>query len=584
MSDAKVPTNTQDRLLRRISAFVFISLGFTGIAAITSWFSYRGFQEVVNSQFRLSQLSQKIIYFDEVLTMSARMGALTADPVWENRYREFDPQLVSALEEAQRLAPAFFREQISKTESANIRLVELEQQAFTLTKQGNKEGAIALLFGKEYEDLKRTYSQSIASTLQSTEQVIVANLNSASTQTLIALMLSVITFPVLLGSWLTTLRLLRAYFQERQRIQIEIEQRQQDLEALNSQLQEKTKQLEIQESNARQTQELLQKRALELLLQVDPVSKGDLTVRATVTSDEIGTLADSYNAIIRSLRQIVSQVQTAAQSVSTTAVNSSQAVQAVVSDAERQTAFISSALSQVEEMLQSIQGVAVRAKQAEETVQLASQVVEIGDQSADKALAGITALKSTVTDTARKVERLGSSSEKITKVVKVIRNFAAQTNLLALNASIEAARAGEEGESFAVVAEKVRTLAQQSATATSEIEATVDEIQNQIQEVILAMTTGAQQAESGTKLVQEVRHTLTEITQASSQANKLVQEIAQAASQQSETSQVVSETMQTVAETTQMTTERSQMVAASIAQLLELAQALQTSISQFKLV
>ncbi len=584
MSTAKVPTNTQDRLLGRISAFVFISLGFTGIAAITSWFSYRGFQEVVNSQFRLSQLSQKIIYFDEVLTMSARMGAFTADPAWEKRYREFDPQLVSALEEAQRIAPAFFREQIAKTESANNRLVELERQAFNLSKQGNKEGAIALLFGKEYIDLKQTYSQSIASTLQSTEQVITDNLNSASNQTLIALILSAIAFPVLLGSWLTTLRLVKAYLQERQRIQREMEQQQQDLQALNRELEQKTQQLEAAEASARQKQELLQKRALELLLEVDPVSKGDLTVRATVTPDEMGTLADSYNSLIRSLRQIVSQVQTVAQYLASSAVSSSQAVQAVVSDAERQAAFIASALSQVQEMLHSIQGVAVRAKQAEETVQLANQVVEVGDQSADKALAGITALKNTVADTARKVERLGSSSEKITKVVKVIRNFAAQTNLLALNASIEAARAGEEGESFAVVAEKVRALAQQSASATSEIEATVEEIQSQIQEVVRAMTTGAQQAETGTKLVEQVRQTLTEITQASSQANKLVQEIAQAASQQSATSQVVSETMQTVAETTQMTAERSQTVAQSIAQLLELAQVLQSSISQFKLV
>jgi len=306
-------------------------------------------------------------------------------------------------------------------------------------------------------------------------------------------------------------------------------------------------------------------------------------VRATVTPDEIGTLADSYNAIIRSLRQIVSQVQTAAQSVSNTAVNSSQAVQAVVSDAERQTAFISSALAQVEEMLQSIQGVAVRAKQAEETVQLASQVVEAGDQSADRALAGITALKSTVTDTARKVERLGSSSQKITKVVKVIRNFAAQTNLLALNASIEAARAGEEGESFAVVAEKVRALAQQSAVATSEIEATVDEIQHQIQEVIVAMTAGAQQAETGTKLVEQVRQTLTEITQASSQANKLVQEIAQAASQKTATSQVVSAAMQTVAETVKDTSIESREVANSFKELLEVAKQLQVSVAQFKL-
>ncbi len=581
---AQATVDSQDRLLKRITAFVFISLGFTGIAAITSWLSYRGFQEVVNFQFRLSQLKQQIIYFDEVLTMSARVGALTGNPEWRERYKAFDAQLDTALEEAKRLAPAVFQEQLAQTETTHNRLVALERQAFTLASQGNRQEAIALVLSKEYEELKQTYSQGITAALQVLEQDIKNNLNSATTQNLVALLLSAITFPVLLGSWLTTLRLVKAYLQERQRIQREMEQQQQDLQALNRELEQKTQQLEAAEASARQKQELLQKRALELMLEVEPVSKGDLTVRATVTSDEVGTLADSYNSLIRSLRQIVSQVQTVAQSLASSAVSSSQAVQAVVSDAERQAAFISSALSQVQEMLHSIQGVAVRAKQAEETVQLANQVVEEGDQSADKALAGITALKNTVADTARKVERLGSSSEKITKVVKVIRNFAAQTNLLALNASIEAARAGEEGESFAVVAEKVRALAQQSASATSEIEATAEEIRNQIQEVILAMTTGAQQAETGTKLVEQVRQTLTEITQASSQANKLVQEIAQAASQQSATSQEVSETMQTMAETTQMTAERSQTVAQSIAQLLELAQVLQSSISQFKLV
>ena len=79
---------------------------------------------------------------------------------------------------------------------------------------------------------------------------------------------------------------------------------------------------QISEQEQREAKELLQKRALDLLMQVDPVSEGDLTIRATVTEDEIGTIADSYNATIESLRKIVSQVQTAATSVTkTTTVN-----------------------------------------------------------------------------------------------------------------------------------------------------------------------------------------------------------------------------------------------------------------------
>lgn len=344
-------------------------------------------------------------------------------------------------------------------------------------------------------------------------------------------------------------------------------------------------QTEIQSIAQRQRQEKeqLQRRALELLMQVDPVSRGDLTVRATVTSDEVGTLADSYNAIIRSLRQIVGDVQIAAQSVSVTAIDSTEAVQAVVADTNRQTLSLDEALEQISQMVASIQAVAQRAQQAEAKVQMTKQVVQVGDDSADRALEGINALKSTVSDTATKVERLGNSSEKITKAVKVIRNFAAQTNLLALNASIEAARAGEEGESFAVVAEKVRALAQQSASASNEIEAIVDDIQSQIQEVVIAMTTGAEQAETGTKLVRQVRQTLQEITTASNEADQLVQEIASAATAQTTTSQAVSATMRTVADTSQSTARRSQAVVVAFERLLSLADNLQSSIAQFKL-
>jgi methyl-accepting chemotaxis protein len=333
----------------------------------------------------------------------------------------------------------------------------------------------------------------------------------------------------------------------------------------------------------RQEKEQLQRRALELLMQVDPVSRGDLTVRATVTSDEVGTLADSYNSIIRSLRQIVGDVQSAAQSVSVTAIDSTEAVQAVVEDTNRQTQSLASALEQISDMVASIQAVAQRAQQAEAKVQMTKQVVLVGDNSADRALEGINALKNTVVDTATKVERLGNSSEKITKAVKVIRNFAAQTNLLALNASIEAARAGEEGESFAVVAEKVRALAQQSASASNEIESIVDDIQTQIQEVMTAMTAGAQQAETGTKLVRQVRQILQEITSASNEADQLVQEIASSATAQTTTSQAVSQTMRAVADTSQSTAQRSQAVVNAFERLLALAENLQASIAQFKL-
>lgn len=328
--------------------------------------------------------------------------------------------------------------------------------------------------------------------------------------------------------------------------------------------------------------ELLQKRALELLMEVDPVSQGDLTIRATVTPDEMGTIADSYNAIIRSLRQIVTEVQLASTSVASTATDNETAVSSLSEESKRQAAAMQSALDKLASMMDSIEGVAERAMKAERNVLLAAETLQAGDDAMNRTVSGISAIRETVSETSKKVKRLGEASQKISKVVSLIGDFAAQTNLLALNAAIEASRAGEEGRGFAVVAEEVRSLAQQSATATAEIEQLVEEIQAQTSAVSAAMEAGTEQVVTGTQLVEETREKLAQINQVSQQINDLVKEIAIAAASQSETSEVVTLTMREVADTVNTTSEQSEHVAASFNQLLKVAQDLQVSVSQFK--
>ena len=167
-------------------------------------------------------------------------------------------------------------------------------------------------------------------------------------------------------------------------------------------------------------------------------------------------------------------------------------------------------------------------------------------------------------------------------MVSLIKGFAAQTNLLALNAAIEAAKAGEEGQGFGVVAEEVRSLAQQSTSATSEIEQLVEEIQAQTNEVMLAMETGTDQVVAGTTLVAESRQKLSQINAVGNQIGQLVREIAQATTTQTAASSNVSATMQEVAAIADDTSKQSEIVANSFANLLKVAQELQVSVSQFK--
>lgn len=340
---------------------------------------------------------------------------------------------------------------------------------------------------------------------------------------------------------------------------------------------------QLAEQQERAARENLQRRALELLMEVDPVSQGDLTVRVKVAEDEIGTIADSYNATIESLRKLVTQVKTAATLVSSTTSDKDVSIQDLSKDASAQTKEITIALERIQGINNSIQAVASNAKAAETAVLRAVETVKAGDDAINLTVIGFQEIRDTVAETAKKVKRLGESSQKISKVVNVISNFADQTNLLALNASIEAAHAGEEGKGFAVVADEVRSLARQSAEATAEIEALVAEIQSETNEVVAAMESGTEQVVAGTKLVDTTRNSLFQIADASQEINQLVTAIAAATVEQSQDSEVVSQTMLQVAAISNKTATEADEVSTSFKDLLTVAQQLQTSVAKFKL-
>ncbi|TVQ08999.1 MAG: GAF domain-containing protein [Leptolyngbya sp. DLM2.Bin27] len=332
----------------------------------------------------------------------------------------------------------------------------------------------------------------------------------------------------------------------------------------------------------RQIKEGLQRSALQLLIDVDPVSQGNLTVRAKVTEDEIGTLADSYNATIANLRKIVVQVQDASRQVADTTDTNQTSVRTLAVSANQQATDMLAALDRVQEMSSSVQLVATNAEKAEAAVLQAEQTVAQGDDAMNRTVEGIMAIRETVADTAKKVKRLGESSQKISNVVNLISGFAAQTNMLALNASIEASRAGEGGKGFAVVAEEVRELARQSAEATTEIEKLVASIQTETNAVVTAMETGTEQVVTGTQLVDETRQSLNQITAVSQQISALVAAIADATVVQSQASDAVSETMTSVAATASQNSTAANQVSDAFIQLRSVAQALQEEVGRFK--
>ncbi len=348
------------------------------------------------------------------------------------------------------------------------------------------------------------------------------------------------------------------------------------------QLRIQSEQLTISADRERRDKERLQMQAVQLLSAVLPALDGDLTVRAPLTEDEIGTIADAYNNTIQSLRGIVIQVQGAVGQVTQTSQSSEAAVGELAHQAQAQFAALQEALSQIKGMAAATAAVSQNAQQVDAAVQQTNATVEKGDAAMNRTVEGILQIRETVAETGKRIKRLSESSQKISKVVSLISNFTTQTHLLSLNAAIEATRAGEYGRGFAVVADEVRSLARQSAAATTEIEQLVQEIQAGTAEVSAAMETGIEQVVTGTTLVSDARQNLNAIVDSTAQILQYVSSIQQTAKAQSSQSESVTLTMDAVAAIANETSEAATKLASSFQELLGTAQELQTVTGRFK--
>ena len=234
---------------------------------------------------------------------------------------------------------------------------------------------------------------------------------------------------------------------------------------------------------------------------------------------------------------------------------------------------------------------------AHRTVQSASETASTGSKEVGKAVEEMHFIETAVGESAQVIAGLGEESKKIGTIVDTISEIAAQTNLLALNAAIEAARAGEHGRGFAVVADEVRKLAEQSQDAAGRIAELIGAIQRAASQAVAAMETGTEQVKSGTGAVtkagdtfQQIADMVNQVADASGRMSQTVQELAGGTAQISravqtidEMSRKVSGESETVSAATEEQTSTMNEIANASRSLAEMAQKLQEAAARFQI-
>jgi len=342
------------------------------------------------------------------------------------------------------------------------------------------------------------------------------------------------------------------------------------------------------------------------------VANGELTnVDLDISKDEIGNLSASIQTMVANLQHIILNIRNTSNNVSSAAnqltvhagetynssTNIAQDMRQITQNAEASMVMTEETAAAMEETATGIQQIADSANTAAESSIAASQASERGNQVVQQVITQMELINGSVEQIGTTINGLHSNTKKISDIVSLITAIADQTNLLALNAAIEAARAGEHGKGFAVVADEVRSLAEQSSQSATEIYNLISTIQADSNASITVMEKGKEDVKAGMEFTNEVGEIFKEILTSSEEVASQIREISAASQQISASSEEVAASVNNIKQSAEQSSEFSsnvstatqdqltamQEVKEASSSLGKTAEELQALVSKFKL-
>lgn len=344
----------------------------------------------------------------------------------------------------------------------------------------------------------------------------------------------------------------------------------------------------------------------------DQVASGDLSGSIQIDSqDEIGRLAGAFNQTVSTLRGVVSNitgdsekikslshdVAEACRETGKTTEEVARTMQAVAQGADEQARHVSDAANKVRHVVDSGRNVAVKCGEMLQAAQKSQEVSSVGLQAVRRAVESMDAIVQHNDTNLSESKLLLAKSSEIGNIIEVITGIAGQTNLLALNAAIEAARAGEAGRGFAVVADEVRKLAEQSGVAAKQIAELINGIQGQIASISESMNKGSQEIGDSMQIAiqagnhfddieKAVGEIIVVVNEVSSAANVMIDEVQHTMADIENAAAITEETSASTEEVSAAAEEQAAGMAAivdSTKQLAEVSDQMSALVSKFKL-
>ncbi|HYC00980.1 MAG TPA: methyl-accepting chemotaxis protein [Candidatus Limnocylindrales bacterium] len=311
------------------------------------------------------------------------------------------------------------------------------------------------------------------------------------------------------------------------------------------------------------------------------IADGDLRVKVAPQSDK-DVLGKAFAAMVANLQRLIAQTAEGINVLSTSANEISTSTAQFASTASETAVAVAQTTTTVEEVRQTAHVASQKSKLVSQSAQQVAQTTQAGKKATEETVEAMAHIRTQVESIGDSMMRLSEQSQAIGQIIATVEDLAAQSSILAVNASIEAARAGDHGRGFTVVAQEVRSLAEQSKQATNQVRSILDDIRRATSAAVMATEQGSKAVEAGMKQSREAGQAIHSLATSVDEAARAATQIAASSQEQLVGMDQVATAIESIKQASAQNAESARQLESAALDLKQLGQALKQAIEAYK--